>query len=58
MAEEPLNDTKRITPSDRVEKKGAGTEQVEPDTATRDPKTAEDVKADATIEDRFEATDN
>jgi len=58
MADEPLNDTKRITPAARVEKKDAGTEHIEPDTATRDTKTGEDVKADAAIEDRFEATDN
>ncbi|HEY3158626.1 MAG TPA: hypothetical protein VGJ78_06670 [Vicinamibacterales bacterium] len=58
MADEPLNDTKRITPAARVEKKDAGTERIEPDTTTRDTKTAEDVKADASIEDRFEATDN
>ena len=56
MADEPLNDTKRITPSARVEKDR--TEHMEPDTATPDTKTAEDVKADAEIEDRFEATDN
>jgi hypothetical protein len=58
MADEPLTDSKRIAPSARVEKKDAGTEQIAPDTATRDPKTAEDVNADAAIEDRFEATDN
>ena len=58
MADAPLNDTKRITPSDRVEKKDAGPERVEPDTTARDTETAEDVKADAAIEDRFEATDN
>ncbi|HEY3092861.1 MAG TPA: hypothetical protein VGJ52_07180 [Vicinamibacterales bacterium] len=57
MPDEPLNDAKRITPSARVEK-DAGTEHIEPDTATRDTKTEEDVKADAAIEDRFEATDN
>ena len=57
MPDEPLNDAKRITPSARVEE-DAGTEHIEPDTATRDPKTGEDVKADAAIEDRFEATDN
>jgi hypothetical protein len=58
MADEPLNDSKRIAPSARVEKKDGGTEQIEPDTGMPDPKTAEDVKADAAIEDRFEATDN
>jgi hypothetical protein len=57
MADKPLNDTERITGSAPVEK-DAGTEHVEPDTATRDTETAEDVKADAAIEDRFEATDN
>ena len=58
MADAPLNDPKRITPADRVDEKDAGTEPIQADTATRDPKTAENVKADATIEDRFEATDN
>jgi len=57
MPDEPLNDTKRITPSAPGEEDG-GTEHIEPDTATRDTKTGEDVKADAAIEDRFEATDN
>ena len=58
MANQPLNERKRITPPARAEKNDAGTEHIEPDTATPDTKTAEDVKADAAIEDRFEATDN
>ena len=57
MGDEPLDDTKRITPSARAEK-DAGAEHIEPDTAPRDTKATEDVKADAEIEDRFEATDN
>jgi len=58
MADEPLKDRKRITPSGRTEEKDAGTEQIQPDAATPDTETAEDVKADAVMEDRFEATDN
>ena len=58
MTDQPLNDPKKMTPSAPVEKKDTGPERIEPDTATRDTKTAEDVKADAEIEDRFEATDN
>lgn len=57
MSNEPLNDVKRTTPSPRVEK-DARTEHIEPDTPTADTKRTEDVKADAAIEDRFEATDN
>jgi hypothetical protein len=57
MPNETLNDTKRITPPDRDEK-DAGTEHIERDPATHNTKTPEDVKADAAIEDRFEATDN
>ena len=57
MADEPLTDTKGITPSARAENEDA--QHIERrDTATRDPKATEDVKADAAIEDRFEATDN
>ena len=58
MADEPLNDAKKRTPVDRVEKKDASTEHIERAPATRDTNTAEDVKSDAAIEDRFEATDN
>lgn len=57
MADEPLNDTKRTAPSARVEK-DARSKNIEADTETRDTKTAEEVKADVAIEDRFEATDN
>lgn len=57
MADKPVSDTKRTTPSVRDEK-DAGTEHLEPDTATPDTTTQEDVKSDAEIEDRFEATDN
>ena len=45
------------TPWARVEKKDVGTEHIEPDGAMGDTKTEGDVKADAPIEDRFEATD-
>ena len=58
MADEPLKDRKSITPSSRTENKDAGTAHIQPDAATPDTKTAEDVKADAVVEDRFEATDN
>ena len=57
MADEPLSGKERVTPSDRAEE-NAGTEPTGSDTGTRDTETAEDVKADAAIEDRFEATDN
>ena len=53
-----MNDGKKSTPSGLVEKKDDSTDHIERDTATRETKTAEDVKADAAIEDRFEATDN
>jgi hypothetical protein len=58
MADKPLNVTNRITPTARDEEKDADTNHIESDTATRDTKTEEDVKTDAAIEDRFEATDN
>jgi hypothetical protein len=56
--DEPLNDTKKITPSARVEQNDAGNEHLERAPVTPDTKTAEDAKSDAAIEDRFEATDN
>lgn len=58
MADELLNDKKRITPATRVDKKDAAAEHIESDPGTRDKETVEDVKADSAIEDRFEATDN
>lgn len=58
MADEPLNDAKKTTPSRQFEKKDASTEHIERAPATRDTKTEEDVKSDAAVEDRFEATDN
>jgi hypothetical protein len=57
MSNEPLNNVNRTTPSGRDEN-NVRAEHTEPDTPAEDTKTAEDVKADAEIEDRFEATDN
>jgi hypothetical protein len=57
MADEPVNDAKKTTPG-QLEKKDTSTEHIERAPATRDTKTAEDVKSDAATEDRFEATDN
>ena len=56
MVDKPLNDSEQDTLSTRVEQ-DAGREH-EPEAPTSDTKTAEDVKNDAEIQDRFEATDN
>ena len=57
MANEQSNDTERNAPSAPVEK-NAETEHSEQDRPADATPTPDDVKADAAIEDRFEATDN
>jgi len=58
MVDEPLKDAKNTIGSGQLEKKHTNAEHIERAPATHDSTTVEDVKSDAAIEDRFEATDN